>query len=180
MQVVTFDSSEARSDPRSNVFLMAVLYSGAGSTPVRVRNLSVGGALLEGARLPVEGAAAELRRGSLNAAGEVAWSQGGFCGLQFAGAVEVDEWIRRVGPEHQQRIDAAIASHRSGTIADAHLAVLNRPKVQATLDATSIDLLKIAERIASMPDCTIELAEEILKIEAAAQTLRSVAKFARG
>ena len=63
--------AESRTDRRSNVFLTATLVMASGSVAVRVRNISARGALIDGAALPPEGTAIELRRGSLAAAGDI-------------------------------------------------------------------------------------------------------------
>ena len=109
------DKGETRSDPRSNVFLMATIGAGTTSNPVKVRNLSVHGALLEGAALPPTGTAACLRRGSLHVDGVIAWRDRTHCGMRFQSPIEVDEWVRRVGAKEQQTIDAAIAQIRAGS-----------------------------------------------------------------
>ncbi len=100
---------DPRSDPRSSVFLTAVVYAGGGQMPVRIRNLSTHGAFLEGNDLPAEGTIVQIKRGSLSAAGSIAWSRDQHCGLRFAAIIDVASWIDRAGPIGQQRIDAAIA-----------------------------------------------------------------------
>ena len=107
------NDDDPRSDPRCGLFLMAVLRAGASVSPVRVHNLSAQGALLEGGCLPGEGAAVRLRRGSLEAAGEVAWARAPLCGVRFDTPIDADEWIGRAGPAWQQRIDAAVAEFRT-------------------------------------------------------------------
>ena len=62
-------SKESGSDPRtnfrSNVFLVAALKTLEGTVPVRVRNLSATGALLEGDGLPGDAVGVLLERGQL-------------------------------------------------------------------------------------------------------------------
>ena len=48
---------------RTNMFLMATIYAGGGSAPVKVRNLSLAGALIEGGRIPDVASEITLRRG---------------------------------------------------------------------------------------------------------------------
>jgi hypothetical protein len=50
------ETEEGRIAERSNVFVIATLYCAAGSAPVRIRNLSPSGALIEGSVLPLPGA----------------------------------------------------------------------------------------------------------------------------
>jgi hypothetical protein len=165
---------DPRSDPRSSVFLTAVLYAGAAQTPVRIRNLSTQGALLEGADLPAEGTIVQIRRGSLSAAGDIAWSRDQHCGLRFAALIEVASWIDRAGPVGQQRIDAAIADFRREPSRPASFAVLTTTMPRVDLGSLSADILQICERMVGMPDLSIGIAEQILKIEAAARSIETV------
>lgn len=166
------ENSNARVDSRSNVFLMASLMGNSMSCPVRIRNLSVNGALLEGGSLPAPGATSDLRRGSLRARGEIAWRRDRFCGIRFASAIDVAEWIRRAGTEAQQSVDAEIARARGHPDIQAR----SRPKTGECVDvsAVSSELLEICERIAALPDMSTELAVEVMKIELAARSLQSV------
>ena len=161
--------ADPRSDPRSHVFLMAVLCSGPVTYPVRVRNLSSKGALLEGASLPEELKTVTLKRGSLAVAGQVAWSKDGHCGLRFSGAINVPDWVDRAGPVGQQRIDATLADFRNGTSSrSTGTASLSGGR---SANALSDDLLGICERLAAHPDMSIPLAEELIRIEAIAHAL---------
>lgn len=176
MHPLTKTETELRIHSRSNVFLMAVL-DGAGSRPVRVRNLSAGGALVEGAKLPAAGVRASLKRGSLNAPGEIAWTRGQHCGIRFDEAADVDEWIQRVGPEHQQRIDEVIDDYRNGAVCSSRIALVKGPNLRATLEDIGAELMQIAERISNLPDLSLELAEELVRIEAAAHRIRSSSRL---
>jgi len=166
---------DPRSDPRASVFLTAVLCAGAAQTPVRIRNLSTQGALLEGADLPAEGTIVQIKRGSLSAAGDIAWSRDQHCGLRFAAVIEVASWIDRAGPIGQQRIDAAIANYRRKPDRPVSFAVLQTVMPRADLESLSSDILQICERMVGLPDMTIGIAEQILKIEAAARSIEAVA-----
>ena len=166
---------DPRSDPRASVFLTAVLCAGAAQTPVRIRNLSTQGALLEGADLPAEGTIVQIKRGSLSAAGDIAWSRDQHCGLRFAAVIEVASWIDRAGPIGQQRIDAAIANYRRKPDRPVSFAVLQTVMPRADLESLSSDILQICERMVGLPDMTIGIAEQILIIEAAARSIEAVA-----
>ena len=85
--------SELRVESRSNIFVMATMYVGGGSTPVRVRNMSRTGALIEAPTLPAAGTAVRLSRGSLSTAGDIMWAGGGKAGLRFTNPVTVTDWI---------------------------------------------------------------------------------------
>ena len=169
--------NESRSSPRSNVFLTAALAGDGASRPVRIRNLSVNGALLEGYDFPQEGKKAQLRRGSLCVQGEIAWQNGKYCGLRFDHSILVQEWVKRAGPEAQLRIDAAIEQLRSG----AKKSYWPEPALNRANSIRSIadELLQICERIASLPSMSVELAEELIKIEALARSLEQPSRTLR-
>lgn len=179
MNVIAGSESDPRSGPRSNVFLMAMLDVGSGTYPVRVRNLSLHGALLEGAQLPREGTAVRLMRGSLCAAGDVAWQSDRHCGIRFNRSVNVNEWVKRAGPIGQQRIDSLVAEYRDGGIRSSHLALLSDNDEWDILDHAGSDLLRTCERIVALPGLSIELAEELLKIEAAALKIKATIRSLR-
>jgi len=62
---------ELRVESRSNIFVMATIYAPGGSTPVRVRNMSRTGALVEAPVLPAAGSRVRLSRGSLTVVGDI-------------------------------------------------------------------------------------------------------------
>lgn len=170
MQLDTYED-DPRSDPRASVFLTAVLYAGSSQGAVRIRNLSAHGALLEGTNLPPEGTSVQIRRGSLSAAGDIAWSRDQHCGLRFAAIIDVASWIERAGPAGQQRIDAAIADFRREPKRPLAFAVLPGDLNRSDVRSPGAEILRICERIACMPELSIEVAEQILKIEAAARAI---------
>ena len=65
-----------RKSRRSNVLMSASLELSGTSLPVKLRNLSADGALVEGDKLPVEGASILFRKGDLSVPGRVAWVKG--------------------------------------------------------------------------------------------------------
>jgi hypothetical protein len=163
-------NSEPRAAARSNVFLTGVLDHDGRTYPVRVRNISRLGALLEGKDLPAVGLDVCLRRGHLFARGEIAWNDGDWRGIRFTQEVDVPCWIRR--PEHpgQRNVDQAIADLR-----------LSRKPIEAGSTCTGSiltelgsELSVISERLASTPALTVELAEELIRLDTVAQRLRSL------
>ena len=58
------------------MLVAATLHVDGQLLPVRIRNMSVSGALIEAATLPPAGAAVVLERGSLQVAGRISWSTG--------------------------------------------------------------------------------------------------------
>ena len=107
--------------PRKNLMLTASIESETLSAPVRVRNLSESGAMIDGAALPVVGAKVVLRRADLSTAATVMWREGGRCGIKFDNVVaSVDEWV--AGKQNppgqaqygQARVDAIQSAVRAG------------------------------------------------------------------
>ena len=82
--------------PRKNLLLAATIEAGALKAPVRIRNLSEGGAMLEGAVLPDIGTAFMLRRLDIEIGGTVIWRESGRCGVEFDGPVEVLDGLQDV------------------------------------------------------------------------------------
>lgn len=78
----TIQSQNCRSR-RSRVLMAAILRTDDGDHPVRLRNLSENGALVEAETLPVVGSAVRFRKGELNLAARVAWIEDGRAGVAF-------------------------------------------------------------------------------------------------
>jgi hypothetical protein len=87
------ESAETR-PPRTNLFLAAIMTSpDEGQQPVKVRNLSPGGAMLQAAVFPAAGTVVRLCRGQLKVQGTIAWTDGPRCGIAFSGSVSVRDWM---------------------------------------------------------------------------------------
>lgn len=112
-------------DARKNLMLAASIEGGAANRPVRIRNLSASGAMIDGAVLPAKGSRFMLRRLEMQIGARVVWNADGRCGITFDETIVVDEWIagtRRLGNEQhfgQARVDQVQAALRSGAPAVA-------------------------------------------------------------
>lgn len=134
--------------PRKNLLLAATIESGALKAPVRIRNLSESGALLDGAALPATGAMLTLRRGEIEMGAMAMWSAGGRCGVRFDGAVAVEEWVagkRIPGADRQgqARVDAIQSAIRGGEAPMPESAPLTAP---ATVGGDALER-RIAEEL---------------------------------
>jgi hypothetical protein len=159
-----------RSQPRSNVFLSAALIVGTAAVPVRLRNLSTRGALLDGPSLPPAGSRVRVLRGELSADGEIAWQDQSQAGLRFSGEIEVEKWVQRIGHRGQQRVDETVAALR------AHeRAPLTERSGDPSLAELSEELDRICQRLADSPAMTVELAEELLRLNGLAGSLQRLA-----
>ncbi len=88
--------SQNRKTRRSNVLMSASLELSGMSLPVKLRNLSADGALVEGDKLPVEGASVLFRKGDLSMPGTVAWVKGRQAGVSFAQKLNPEQLLRHV------------------------------------------------------------------------------------
>jgi hypothetical protein len=113
-------SAEDRASPRTNLLLSANAEVGGRILPVRIRNLSETGAMLEGAGLPDAGMKLVLVRGDLHVSAVVAWAAGARRGVRFDGPTPVHEWtggpkprpLDCTGLRDQRRVDALQAEAR--------------------------------------------------------------------
>jgi hypothetical protein len=92
-----------RRSRRSPVLLAASLEVDGVVTPVKLRNLSEEGALVEGDNLPSEGSVAFFERNELRLKSRLVWVQGNFAGVAFARPLQQSEVLRNV-PKPQQKI----------------------------------------------------------------------------
>lgn len=88
--------TQNRKSRRSNVLMSASLELSGTSLSVKLRNLSADGALVEGDKLPVEGASVLFRKGDLSMAGQVAWVKGCQAGVSFTQKLNPEQLLRHV------------------------------------------------------------------------------------
>lgn len=112
--VIPIDS-DARLSPRTNMFIAAMLHAADGASAVRLRNMSPTGALAEGAVIPEAGTPVQLIRGGLRVAGSIAWCEGTRCGIRFASAVVVREWMSSGAHSGQAGVDQVVRQYRAGS-----------------------------------------------------------------
>ena len=79
--------------------------------PVKLRNLSEEGALIEGERLPLEGTTTFFQRNELRLKGRVIWVEGRYAGVAFARTLRPEEVLRHV-PQPRQRVRTGFPAAR--------------------------------------------------------------------
>ena len=163
---------ENRSEGRSNVFLSGTIDASGVSFAVRIRNLSPNGALIDAAELPPAGTKVRLLRGSLSASGELTWNSCGQGGITFQRSIDVPRWVQRVGHAGQQRIDRAVAAIQRSEPVPRELVRVSETDSPAAI-STALD--QVCERLAGTTNMSLELAEELLRLDAIAQDLRRLA-----
>lgn len=109
-------AADARGASRASLYLAAALYCDGFSSPVKIRNISSTGALIEGLLIPAMGSLVQLVRGDLIVHGLVAWSVEGRCGLKFSGSVDVQRWRAAPSNGEQQRVDEIVRLVKAGAV----------------------------------------------------------------
>jgi hypothetical protein len=141
-----------RRDERTHLFLVATLTAGTASTPVRVRNLSPTGALVESSALPAAGSMIVLRRGPLEAIGRVAWMAAGRAGLSFTAPVIVSAWLPTRESARQAQVDQiAFGVKHVPTPAGVVSAAVADSAVMSA-DAAISDLFRLREELDHLGD----------------------------
>ena len=110
---------DARGQPRSSVFLAAVLRAGAEQASAKVRNMSPKGATVESPLRPPPGTEVHLIRGVLLEKATIIWSSNNRCGLRFSSEVSVKEWLAAPTKAERQRVDEIVALVKAGAIPPA-------------------------------------------------------------
>jgi hypothetical protein len=165
--------AENRLETRANVFLAAVLEDDTSSRPVRVRNLSAWGALVEGQFLPPVGTSIRLIRGQLRAVGSLAWVNAALGGINFHRRIEAQAWLKGAGHREQQRVDEVVKALRNSEVITPHLLDSSDAPSVANI-STSLD--QVCERLGAFPNMSVEFGEELLRLDAIAQQLRAIAR----
>jgi hypothetical protein len=111
-------------------------------------------------------------RGDLFALGKLAWESAGHAGINFAGQIDVDKWVRRIGHPGQQSVDRVVAALRASVAPPEEQ---QERTTGETLGSISMALDELCARLASKSEMTIEFAEELLKLDAIAHAVRLLA-----
>lgn len=169
----TSHAENGRRQARTHLFVAATLATARGNVAVRVRNLSSSGALIEFTGLgPTKGERIVLRRGSLEAEGNAAWSDEKKAGLAFDAKVDVSEWMGRTGGNQQSKIDEAVAKYRSDPAGPAVIDILaiTPDPLAVQLRAVRNQLERLADRLSQDVDVVMKH-PEVQVLDIALQTL---------
>nr|WP_166179182.1 PilZ domain-containing protein [Altererythrobacter segetis] len=168
----------ARSEPRTNMFVMASISATTASGPVKIRNLSPRGALIESSTLPATGESLELKRGALFAAGEVVWREGNRAGLRFDRSIDVIDWLPSAHCA-QQVVDAVVQQAKAAMA--GHTTMANEQTAdQISIDADQLRRLAraldlLADDLADDATVLTRHAQKLQALDIAAQMLRRLA-----
>jgi hypothetical protein len=152
--------------PRKNVMLAATVVVGTMSLPVRIRNLTDVGVMIDGEWCPRVGTAITLRRLEKSVAAKVIWNHGGRCGLSLDRPIAVDDWIAGAGSTDrgagagQSRVDLVQAAIRGGAIFSAEaLAPAPTPAAAPPVEqAVAAELARVKRMLDAVSD---ELTDDI-------------------
>jgi hypothetical protein len=103
-----------RQSRRSNVLLAASIEASGAVIPVKLRNLSTEGALIEGDGLPLEGSEVLFCRNELSVSSRVAWVLGKQAGVAFRRPIPQEDVLRNIpnpryrAPSHFRRDGLAV------------------------------------------------------------------------
>jgi hypothetical protein len=186
---MTDKREESRTNPRTSLFAAAILDAGPTRFPVRIRNISSSGALVQGNELPPAGTAVLIVRGNLAASAEIRWVRDGKAGLSFTDVICVGDWLKSCASKaHQHSVDALVAAIRTGTSPAAPGG--GEPQPTRTMDELAppsgglLDIQQIvtdvAERLAADPDILERHARDIQQLDLVASMLASLARRAPG
>lgn len=95
--------TQNRKSRRSPVYLAASVEIAGVPQPVKLRNLSEEGALIESERLPLEGTTTFFERNELRLKSRVVWVEGRYAGIAFARPLRQEEVLRHV-PQPRQLV----------------------------------------------------------------------------
>ena len=174
--------AEHRAARRTNLMLAAEIETNGRRAPVRIRNLSETGALIEGGALPEKGSSLILHRGDFRIGAAIAWSGGGRCGIHFDQPISLQEWTGKALPPEsgglrdQRRVDALQVEARSAPIIPPAPAPAANPalseEARLNLRARLADELAYVRRLLdSMGD---ELIGEPIVVAHHSRTLQSI------
>jgi hypothetical protein len=167
-----------RLEARSNMFVMAALYTGSGSTPVRIRNMSRSGALVEAAVLPPPGKQVRLSRGSLSVTGEVVWVDKQKAGVRFDSMTSPDDWLPGGKRSADQQMADEVAHQTrlgAGSTIAAALTPAHSPQLSEELMRLHEVLMRAAEDLASNNGLSASQLIALQEIDVTAQRLANLA-----
>ena len=85
-----------RRSRRSPVLLAATVEVAGEPIPVKLRNLSEEGALIEGEKLPLEGSSTFFQRNELRLKSRVVWVHGNYAGVAFHYPLKPEQVLRNI------------------------------------------------------------------------------------
>jgi hypothetical protein len=172
-------TGDRRAEGRSSLYLAASLYCDGASSPVKIRNISSTGALLESRTVVAGGSLVQLVRGSLIVHGLVAWTENEKLGLKFSGSVDVQQWRMTPNNAEQQRIDDIVRLVKAGAVplpisAPSHAVPTDEEGPSADLQRASRLLANLGDRLANDAIVVALYSAELQNLDIAIQVIDAV------
>jgi len=162
------------------MFVMASLAAREGSAPVKVRNLSSTGALVEGGVLPSPGEPVSLLRGALRVDGNVVWCRSGKAGLRFDAVVNVSDWLPRSIAQSRNQQSEDLISHFKADVVTRQTAFKYNDVAPSGINAAEVralaaELQGLSDSLADDDLVIIRHGEKLQVIDAVIQALDKLA-----
>ena len=173
----------SRREMRTNMFVIADLSSATATGTVRIRNMSSGGAMIEGAALPPLTARCRIARTDLELEGEIVWVAGKRAGIRFDGTAQVSQWLPN-GGRTQADVDRAVQQVKAGIAAQTAMPpssnrgiapLISQPVDAAQAASVADQLEQLADALASDTDVVMRHMSRLQALDLAIQTLRKLA-----
>jgi hypothetical protein len=178
------DAFERRSALRESLYMAASLYHDGQPYPVKIRNISATGGLVESHVAFEPGALVQLVRGSLIVHALVIRAQNGRCGLKFSGSIDVKRWRMAPVNTEQQRIDDVVRLVKRGAVPLPVNHPDDRPGDIEDLSADlkrALDLLaKLEDRLAKDGIVVAQYSNELQNLDIAMQVIAAVGTILNG
>lgn len=165
-------------EPRTNLFVFATVSDGASSNRVKVRNISSGGAMIEGPVLPRIGTAISLSRGDTTLRGDVVWSSDARVGVKFRGTAVVSQWLPSTNGaqrEIDREVELAKAEKRAGLLPSSPAPLPASRQVARDLTRIANALDALSDDLASDPAIVSKFMTKLHILDIAGQTLKKCA-----
>lgn len=154
-------------EPRKNFMLSATIESRNVSAPVRIRNMSVHGAMIEGGALPDPGSTVVLSRVEMSVGATVIWKRDMRCGIHLDRRIVIEDWVKGTpsgqfppGPS-QTQVDASLEALREGAPIEVEpVAAVAAIEPVPPLAAEPLGTVPIDVRIAAELDLVKAMLEE--------------------
>lgn len=141
---------DERVESRTSIFVLAMVHFADGSTPVKIRDMSRRGALIEAPIIPPVGTDIRLCRGGLTLPGKVVWAKEARAGLLFEGFASVSDWLPRKTPPGQQLADQ-LFQHKRET-ASVSVTKAATPAIVRSAAVTASDLVDLRRAIEALAE----------------------------
>lgn len=168
------------------MFIAATMYWDGHRNPVKVRNMSLTGALVESPVVPATGTSILLMRGSFSAGGRVVWADKNRCGLHLLETINVRDWLAPPSNTEQQRVDQIVTLVKAGAVPlptgtfngrperPALPASLTNDRLTEDLGMVSQLMEDLGDDLASEPETLMRHATKLQNLDIATQMLTAI------